>query len=135
MTYPLGSNNSASYSVANNTGGFGHELDLAQDGNFAVGERAGTGIVTQTGGLIKVAANVYVGGSTGGIGTITMSGGQILVGLTSPTGGDVVLGGVAGSGTINLQGSALLDVTRGSGKIGGGDSARPTSTSQGARLR
>jgi hypothetical protein len=41
----------------------------------------------------------------------------MLVGLTSPSGGDVVLGGVNGSGTINLQGG-LLDVTHGSGKIG-----------------
>jgi autotransporter-associated beta strand protein len=115
---PLGSNNSASFSVANNVSGLPEgALDLAQDGNLIIAEQGGSGTLTQSGGTIKVAANIFIGGSTGGVGTYTLSGGQTLVGQTSPTGGDIVIGGIAGSGTLNLQGG-LLDVTKGSGKIG-----------------
>jgi hypothetical protein len=70
--------------------------------------------------LLKIAANIYLGGSTGGVGAFTITGGETRVGVTSPTGGDVVLGGAGGSssGTLNLQGG-ILDVTKSSGVYGG----------------
>jgi autotransporter-associated beta strand protein len=115
-TYPQGTNNSASFSVDNTPG---TPLELAQDGNLIAGEVAGNGMIIQTAGLIKVAANIFLGGTAGGQGTFTMTGGETRVGVTSPTGGDVVIGGAGGgsAGTLNLEGGTL-NVTNGSGEIG-----------------
>jgi hypothetical protein len=74
----------------------------------------------QTAGVINVAANVAVGADvvSGSTGTLTISGGEMNVGVTSPTGGDLVLGSNPfSSGTVNLQGGTL-DVSNGTGKIG-----------------
>jgi autotransporter-associated beta strand protein len=113
--------NSASFSLTNSGG-----LTQAQDGNIYVGEQLGTGVLTQSGGTIKVSANVFVGGfsgTAGATGTLTISGGVMQVGVRSPTGGDLVLGSPATSpvstATVNLQGG-LLDVSNGSGMIGSG---------------
>jgi fibronectin-binding autotransporter adhesin len=115
-----GTNNSASYSITNNVGGAGHELDLAQDGNVRIGAGANTGELVQSGGTINAAANVYVANAATATGTMTMTGGATHVGTTSPTGGDVLIAYLPGStGTVNLQGG-LLDVAHGSGMIGAG---------------
>jgi autotransporter-associated beta strand protein len=118
--------NSASFSITNNTGGPTTALALAQDGNIYVGEQLGTGVLNQSGGIIKVSANVFVGGfsgTAGATGTLTISGGEMRVGVYSPTGGDLVLGSPAtapvSAATVNLQGG-LLDVSNGSGMIGSG---------------
>jgi PEP-CTERM motif len=122
LTVPdTGYRHSFSYSVINNAGGAGHELDLTQDGNLPIGEGAGSGLLKQSGGTINVAANVFVGGEYGpGSGTMTMTGGVTHVGATSLDGGDMIIAYTAGStGTVNLQGGTL-DVSHGSGVIGAG---------------
>jgi hypothetical protein len=92
-----------------------------------VGERTGVATANITGGLVKVAANVFVGsinvldsafaGTANG--TLTINGGEMRVGVTSATGGDLVIGGTGAgaTGTVNLQ-SGTLNV--GNGKIGAG---------------
>ncbi len=115
-----GTNNSASFSILNNVGGAGHELDLAQDGNVMIAAGASTGDLMQTGGTINAGANVLVGGVDTATGTFTITAGTTHVGTTSPTGGDVVIAGLAGStGTLSLQGGTL-DVAHGSGMLGAG---------------
>ncbi len=110
-------NNSASFSLGNSG-----NLSVAQDGNVMIGRSAtADGTVNQSGGTMNVAANVFAGSYDGaGKGVFTMTGGIAHVGVTSPTGGDVVIAYLAGStGTVNLQGGTL-DVTHGSGIIGAG---------------
>jgi autotransporter-associated beta strand protein len=119
--------NSLSFSILNT--GVGNLYALAQDGNLMIGERTGSATVNQSAGLIKVAANVFVGsinvldsafdGSSAG--TLTITGGEMRVGVTSLSGGDMVIGGSGisnlATGTVSLQGGTL-DVSNGSGKIG-----------------
>src|SRR5690606_11900209 len=119
--------NSLSHSIISST--VANVYALAQDGNFVVGETDGIGTANISGGTINVAANVFVGSintldsSYDGFasGTMAITGGEINVGVTSPTGGDMVLGGSGLSGfamgTVMLQGGTL-NVTSGSGKIG-----------------
>jgi T5SS/PEP-CTERM-associated repeat protein len=120
-TYPLGTNNSASFSIANTAT---NPLALAQDGNLSIGSIAGTGLMKQTAGIVNVASNILLGAIgddpdvAGNIGTLTITGGTMNVGVTSPTGGDIYIAATASaSGTVNLQGG-VLNVANGSGKIG-----------------
>jgi hypothetical protein len=141
-------------------------LSNARDGNLSIAEEEGTGVVSLSGiGVINVAANIFVGGintqatipdpndpnSTipnpdylkGGNGTLTISGGALHVGLTSPTGGDLVLGspdaltsstGQLSQANVTLSGG-LLDVAHGTGSIVSGGAANATFTFSGGTLK
>lgn len=126
-----GTNHSITYSIAQ---GAENPLAFAQDGNFIIAEETGTGLVDQSGdAVINVAANVVIGGveldaananfMIGGNGTLTIrDNAEMHVGVTSPSGGDMVLGSPAtvspSTATVNLQGG-LLDMTHNVGAHGG----------------
>jgi fibronectin-binding autotransporter adhesin len=86
----------------------------AGGGALQVGDFGGTGTFDQTGGTVTVLENNSLNvGNQGGTGTYELSGGQLVLGLGLDDIGRNTSGHSAGSGTMDISGSGVLELQSG----------------------